>query len=374
MKHSSASSFRHHRLGSLSLLLVLPISLALGLSGCGSEKDTSSKSASAPKEISAAVSTAAPESFNLTVQPGSIINVLIEVATKEGIWKKNGLAPNLIVAQNGPAAVQALASGSVDVAGNAPENFLPLVAKGIGLQLFAGQNRQVFFLVANASFDSGGLTYPQVITKLKGKKIGITAPGAASYYTTRYLLQTGGLAPTDFESVSYSSVGGAVASLETERVDAGVINEPSVSILLREGKGKVLADLRKPGEPKLISGIAQIGLWSRTDWIQGHPKTVAAIRKVMAEADVFIHDPKNFAVAKEIIGSELPKGFSDAEITQYVQQNLSNIDSAFPVSAMAAWVQFDVETGALSAPLKAESLVAPGTPATEADVKRLATQ
>jgi ABC-type nitrate/sulfonate/bicarbonate transport system substrate-binding protein len=314
------------------------------------------------------------ETFNLTVQPGSIINVLIEVATKEGFWRKNNLNPNFIVAQNGPAAVQALASGSVDVAANAPENFLPLVSKGVELQLFAGQNRQVFMLVANDAFDSGRSAYPAVISRLKGKKIGITAPGSASYYMTKYLFQSVNMAADDVEYVSYSSVGGAVAALETHSIDAGVINEPSVTILLHDKKGQILVDLRKPGGPPLISGIAQVGMWARTSWIREHPRTVAAIRKAMAQADIFIHDPKNYEAAKAIIGTELPKGYSDSEIDRYVKENLSNIDSAFPAKAMEAWVQFDVATGALSRPLSIESLVAPGTPATAEEVKKLAGQ
>src|SRR5439155_19063722 len=257
-----------------------------------------------------------------------------EVATKEGFWQKNNLNPNFIVAQNGPAAVQALASGSVDVAANAPENFLPLVSKGVELQLFAGQNRQVFMLVANDAFDSGGAAYPAVISRLKGKKIGVTAPGSASYYMTKYLFQSVNMATDDVEYVSYSSVGGAVAALATRSIDAGVINAPSVTILLHDKKGQVLVDLRKPGGPPLISGIAQVGMWARTSWIREHPRTVAAIRKAMAQADVFIHDPKNYEAAKAIIGTELPKGYSDSEIDRYVKENLSNIDSAFPAKAM----------------------------------------
>lgn len=315
---------------------------------------------------------AEPEKFNLTVQPGSIINVLIDVASKEGFWKDNNLDPNLIVAQNGPAAVQALASGSVDVAANAPENFLPLVAKGIDLQLFCGQNRQVFYLVANDSFDSGHTAYPEIMRKLKGKQIGVTAPGSASYYTTVYLFQSVGLKSEDVQFVNYSSVGGATAALETRRIDAGVINQPSVFILLQEHKGQVLLDLGKPGGgPPLISGIAQVGLWARTPWIQSHPTIIAGIRRAMAQADVFVHDPKNFAVAKSIIGNELPKQYDSATVTRYVEENLSNIDATFPISAMAAWVKFDVETGAMPKSLNAESLVSPGTPATKADLERL---
>lgn len=312
------------------------------------------------------------DKFNLTVQPGSIINVLIEVATKEGFWKANNLDPQFIVAQNGPAAIQALASGSVDVAGNAPENFLPLVAKGIDLQAFCGQNLQVFSLFAGSSFDAGKAAYPEMLRRLKGKKIGVTAPGSASYYTTVYLLQVVGLKPDDVQSVNYSSVGGATAAFETGQIDAGIINQPSVFILLHDHKGQELLDLGKPGEPALISGIPQIALWARTPWIKAHPTVIAGIRKAMAQADVFIHDPKNIAVAKEIIGAELPKGYDAATVTKYVEENLSNINSAFPLSAMAAWVKFDVAVGALSKPLDAESLITPGTPATPADVKRLA--
>jgi NitT/TauT family transport system substrate-binding protein len=340
--------------------MAFAIVFVVALSGCGDD----AKKGAAPAS--------APEAFNLTVQPGSIINVLIEVATKQGMWQKNNLSPNFIVAQNGPAAVQALASGSVDVAANAPENFLPLVAKGVEFQMFVGQNRQVFLLVANDAFDAGNAKYPEVMSRLKGKKIGITAPGSASYYTTRYLFQSVNMPPADVEYVSYSSVGGAVAALETHQIDAGVINQPSVYILQHDKKGQILVDMRAPGGPPLISGIAQIGMWARKDWIQSHPGTIAAIRKTMAQADGFVHDPKNFGVAKSIIGSELPKEFPDSEVEAYVKANLDNIDAAFPLSAMKAWVQFDVETGALAQSLDPDKLMAPGTPATADEIRKLA--
>ncbi|MCC6198051.1 MAG: ABC transporter substrate-binding protein [Burkholderiales bacterium] len=352
------------RIASRVVRFVIPFVTVGLLLSCGDS--------SKPKTAATAAPGAAPEAFNLTVQPGSIINVLIEVATKQGLWEKNNLKPNFITAQNGPAAVQALASGSVDVAANAPENFLPLVAKGVEFQMFVGQNKQVFLLVANDGFDSGGATYPDVMRKLKGKKIGITAPGSASYYTTQYLFQSVNMAASDVEYVSYSSVGGAVAAIETRQIDAGVINQPSVFIIQHDKKGQILVDLRKAGGPPLISGIAQIGMWARKDWIQSHASVIAAIRKTMAQADVFIHDPANFAVAKAIIGSQLPKDYPDAEIEAYVKANLDNIDAAFPMSAMKAWVQFDVETGALSQPLDAEKLMAPGTPGTTDEIRKLA--
>jgi len=295
------------------------------------------------------------------------------VASKQNLWQKNNLNPNLIVAQNGPAAVQALVSGSVDVAANAPENFLPLVSKGEALQLFDGQNRQVFQLVASSSFNPGSATYPQVVAKLKGKKVGITAPGSASYYVTKYLLQQAGLSATDVQYIDYSSVGGAVAAIETQRIDAGLINEPSTYIVQHDHKGQILVDLRNVGDgPALISGIAQVGLWARKSWIAKNPEVVAGIRKTMAEADVFIHDPQNFEAAKAIIGAELPKGYSEAEISEYVNDNLSNIDSSFPLGALDAWIKFDQQMGALAKPLSAKDLMAPGTPGTAAEVQHLA--
>src|SRR6185295_3100629 len=93
---------------------------------------------------------------------------------------------------HGPAAVTALASGTVDVATNAPEVFLALAGKGQPLKLIAGQTRQISVLAARPGLELPA-TFPESVRALKGKKIGVTALSSATQYLAIAILNSAGL-------------------------------------------------------------------------------------------------------------------------------------------------------------------------------------
>ena len=90
-------------------------------------------------QASASAQGAPPITVRFTVQPKTLVTTLVELAVEKGFFKEAGIDARTVTVAHGPAAVTALASGSVDVATNAPEVFLALAGKGQSLKLIAGQ-------------------------------------------------------------------------------------------------------------------------------------------------------------------------------------------------------------------------------------------
>jgi len=59
-----------------------------------------------------------PITVRFTVQPKTLVTTLVELAVEKGFFREAGIDAKTVTVQHGPAAVTALASGSVDVATN----------------------------------------------------------------------------------------------------------------------------------------------------------------------------------------------------------------------------------------------------------------
>ena len=109
-----------------------------------------------------------PITVRFTVQPKTLVTTLVELAVEKGFFREAGIDAKTVTVQHGPAAVTALASGSVDVATNAPEVFLALAGKGQSLKLIAGQTRQLGVFAVRPGLDAPA-GFPDSVKALKGK-------------------------------------------------------------------------------------------------------------------------------------------------------------------------------------------------------------
>ena len=157
--------------------------------------------------------------MRFTVQPKTLVTTLVELAVEKGFFKDAGIDARTVTVAHGPAAVTALASGSVDVATNAPEVFLALAGKGQSIKLIAGQTRQLGVLASRPGLDLPA-NFPDSVRALKGKKIGVTALSSATQYLTITMLNSAGLDATDVEFIAVGA--GAPQALSARHVDAAV--------------------------------------------------------------------------------------------------------------------------------------------------------
>ncbi|MBN9035784.1 MAG: ABC transporter substrate-binding protein [Rhizobiales bacterium] len=314
-----------------------------------------------------------PVAVRLTVQPRTLVTTLIEVADEQGFFKEVGISPELVTVANGPAAVTALASGSVDVATNAPEVFNALADKGQSVKLIMGQARQLGVLVARPDFDFPS-EFPASIASLKGKKIGVTALSSATQYLTIMMLKQAGIEASEVEFVAVGAT--PSQALANGVVDAGFVTGPQVVISQSLGS-RMMVDLRTTDNcpsQLTICGIGQVGMWAMGDWIDKNAETVEKVRRAIAKADMFMHDPANADKVREILLTHVPADSPDALKKGYADYAMSVISGAFGKEDLQHWIEVDTQAGVVKGALDVSKVYAEGTPATADDVKRLAAQ
>jgi NitT/TauT family transport system substrate-binding protein len=318
-----------------------------------------------------ALAQGAPIPVRFTIQPRTGVTSLVEIAIEKGFFKDLGIDAKTEVVAHGPAAVTALASGGVDVATNAPEVFLALAGKGQPLKLIAGQTRQISVLASRPGLELPG-SFPESVRALKGKKIGVTALSSATHYLAIAILNAAGLEATDvqFVAVGFS----APQALSAAHIDAAVITGPQIETSFMLG-ARSMVDLRSTNNCPAqlnICGISQVGMWAMTDWINKNGEAVSRIRKAIAKADVFIHDPANATYAKTYLGSHVSADMAEQVRNGYIEGALTILSADYPRGDLERWIAIDHKNGVFSKPMPVTDVFAEGTPESPQAVKDLA--
>jgi NitT/TauT family transport system substrate-binding protein len=219
---------RLHRVRILALLGTFAIA-------CGG---TTAPVASTAAATAAATTTATkPPVVKLAVSYSNIISdeLPLWIAKEGGYFEKNGLDVELsnIASTQGVAA---LLSGQVKFAQMGGSESLSAAAQGADVKV-VGMIAGVypFVLEVNASIKS--------VADLRGKKVGVSAPGSSSDIATRIALRKMGLDPDkDVVITAVGSVQQRTAAMITGALDAGLAQPPDTIAL--EDKGyHVLYDL-----------------------------------------------------------------------------------------------------------------------------------
>jgi len=313
----------------------------------------------------------APITVRFTVQPKTLVTTLVELAVEKGFFKEVGIDAKTVTVAHGPAAVTALASGSVDVATNAPEVFLALAGKGQSLKLIAGQTRQLGVFAARPGLDLPA-RFPDSVKALKGRKIGVTALSSATQYLSTAILNSAGLDATDVQFIAVGS--GSPQALSAGHIDAAFLTGPQIETSQMLG-ARLMIDLRSnkncPGALD-ICGISQVGMWAMGDWIAKNGEAVQRIRRAIAKADVFLHDPANAAFAKAFLGTHVSADFSEQVRNGYIQGALTILSADFSRKDLERWIAIDFKGGVIVKQMPVGDVFAAGTPESPQAVKDLA--
>lgn len=313
----------------------------------------------------------APITVRFTVQPKTLVTTLVELAVEKGFFKDFGIDAKTITVAHGPAAVTALASGSVDVATNAPEVFLALAGKGQSIKLIAGQTRQLGVLAARPGLDIPA-NFPDSVRALKGKKVGVTALSSATQYLSIAMLTAAGLSASDVEFVAVGS--GAPQALSARHIDAAIVTGPQVETSQMLG-ARSMIDLRSTADCPAqidICGISQVGMWAMGDWVAKNGEAVSRIRKAIAKADVFLHDPANAEFAKTYLSAHVSADMSQQVRDGYVQGALTILAADFSRKDLERWIAIDHKGGVIEKAMPVSDVFADGTPETPQAAKDLA--
>ena len=211
----------------------------------------------------------------------------LTIAEQLGYFKAEGLDLKIVDFAGGSQALRALVGGSADVVNGAFEHTVNMQHKGQKLRavVLMGRAPQIV-LGINPKTMPGYKT----VADLKGKKIGVTAPGSSTNVMANFVLAKAGLKPSDVSIIGVGAGNGAVAAMRTGQVDAMSNLDPVVSLLTRSNDLKIISDTRIVAEADKVFGgpMPAACLYMKQTFIDQNPRTVQALATAIVRANQWI--------------------------------------------------------------------------------------
>ncbi len=211
----------------------------------------------------------------------------LTIAEQLGYFKDEGLEVTIVDFAGGSRALAAVVGGSADVVSGAFEHTVNMQFKGQPMRAFVLQGAAPQIVLG-----VNPKTMPNFksVADLKGKKIGITAPGSSTNIMANFVLAKAGLKPSDVSFIGVGASSGAVAAMRSGQIDAMSNLDPVITLLQRSGDLKIVTDTRIVAEAeKVFGGPMPAGcLYAPQPFLDKNPNTVQALTNAMVRANQWI--------------------------------------------------------------------------------------
>ena len=255
----------------------------------------------------ALVTAQTPEKKKVTIAVGGknlLYYLPLTIAEQRGYFKDEGLDVEIVDFAGGARALQAVVGGSADVVSGAFEHNINMQAKGQPMRAFVLQGRAPQIVLA---VSTKAMPNYKTVADLKGKKIGVTAPGSSTNIMANYVLAQHGLKPSDVSFVGVGAAQGAVAALRAGQIDAMSNLDPVITILTRGNDIRIISDTRDVAEAdKVFGGPMPAGtLYAPVAFIEKNPNTVQALTNAIVRANKWIQQAGPSDIVKSVPESYL---------------------------------------------------------------------
>ena len=244
------------------------------------------------------------------------------LALNKKFFQQEGLNVTSTAFSAGAKAMQALVGDDSDLAEGAYEHTILLQKKGIHAECLVIWGRYPGNVLVVNKAEANKIKTP---ADLKGKKIGVSAPGSSTYDFAAMVLQRAGVPWQDAHYVSVGTGMSAVAAMRNgNELDALVGLDPTIANLVDGGKAVVMVDSRTAKGTKAAFGGNYLSdcLMAKRSWVKKHPKTSQAI------VDAVIHAMQWLQTASiDDIVKSMPASYYKANEAQYKESLRHNIAS-----------------------------------------------
>jgi NitT/TauT family transport system substrate-binding protein len=280
----------------------------------------------------------------------------LTVAEQLGYFKQEGLDLTIVDFAGGSRALQAVVGGSADVVSGAFEHTVNMQFKGQPMRAFVLQG-----LAPQIVLGINPKTMPNFksVADLKGKKIGVTAPGSSTNVLANYVLAKAGLKPSDVSFVGVGASNGAVAAMRSGQIDAISNLDPVISLLQRSGDLKIITDTRIVAQAEQVFGGPMPAgcLYCPQPFLDKNPNTAQAITNAMVRANKWIQQAGPGDIIRLV-----PEAYLLGDRAVYIDgflaaQKALSPDGSFPAkgadTAFRALASVDAKLGAAKLDLNA---------------------
>jgi len=228
----------------------------------------------------------------------------LTVAEVRGYLKDEGLDVTIADFAGGSRALQALVGGSADVVSGAFEHTINMQVKGQRLRAFVLQGRAPQIVLG---INPKTMPNFKSVADLKGKKLGVTAPGSSTNVLANFVLAKVGLKPGDVSIIGVGTGSGAVAAIRSGQIDAISNLDPVITLLVRSGDLKIVSDTRVVAEADRVFGgpMPAACLYTQQTFLDKNPQTAQALANAIVRANKWIQGAGPAEIIKAVPESYL---------------------------------------------------------------------
>ncbi|MBM4264591.1 MAG: hypothetical protein FJ145_24595 [Deltaproteobacteria bacterium] len=283
------------------------------------------------------------EKIRLGYSGTGINNYVLDMGKRQGIFRKNGIEPEVVYINSGSLLSQGLISGTFDLSFSQGSEAMLAKLRGADVRIAA--------VVANR-FNHVYLTAPSItsLKQLKGKKVAVSRFGSGSHFQTNLVFKEAGLDPErDVTVLQIGNSGARITAILSGVVDGTIMAADFVPRAKREGFN-VLYDL---AETKIEYPFLSLNFSG--SYLDRNQRLVKALIKSMSESVRALQSDAN--MAKAVIRSALRT--EDAETVDYaLTRSIQVLDRRpFPTPAGIQTVIDELGKEAKSKNLKFEDYV-----------------
>jgi len=288
-----------------------------------------------------------PEKTKVAIAVGgkaSFYYLPLTLAEQLGYFRAEGLEVEISDFAGGARALQAVVGGSADVVSGAYEHTINLQNKGQMFQAFVLQGRapQIALGISNKT-----LPGYKSVADLKGKKIGVTAPGSSTNMMANLVLSRAGIKAGDVSFVGVGTSAGALTALRSGQIDAICNIDPVMTMLEQKGDVRVVFDTRTlKGTNEVFGGpMPAACLYAPMEFLQKNPNTAQALTNAIVHGLKWLQTAGPSDIIKTVPESYLlgDRGLYLASFDK-VRESIA-IDGVFPEdggkTALRALASFD---------------------------------
>lgn len=207
----------------------------------------------------------------------------LAIAEQLGFFRAEGLEVELVDYTGSTRAQQALSVGTADVVAGAYEQTLQLQDKNQFFQTFTQLSRAPQIALG---ISTKALPNYRDLGDLRGKNIGVSAPGGSSNRVVNLMLARAGLRVSDVNIIGVGVGAGALAALRSGQIDALCNMDPVMTVLEQKGEVKIVVDTRTmKGTLDVFGGpMPAACLYASSEFVQKHPQTTQVLVNAVVHA------------------------------------------------------------------------------------------
>jgi NitT/TauT family transport system substrate-binding protein len=276
----------------------------------------------------------------LEAHTGTLFMAPVYIAEAAGFMREEGIDLELTEVDSGALGIAALVSGGVQLVDADPFQLVTLLKQGKSVQFVYNLTKGVTLDmvvskdVVAAKKLTRNMPIAQRFAALKGLRLGITKPGAATDVYMRYYVKKAGLDPErDVQIVTVGGGAALLASMKTKQIDAFHLSPPTPYQAEQAGFGDIIVKTTGGDVPELTNflytGIAVNKEYADKNgdvlkrWTKAVNRASLLLQKDQAAAMKHLQkyfprmDPAVMALAmREIIQSLSPDGMMNEQMVQ----------------------------------------------------------